>query len=697
MLRFSRTLRTSITICGISVFAASSAAAQGDPPAVPAEEPAGVAPAEVKLEEAPAAEAAPAPAAEQPAPAAEQPAAAPAAAPAAPATAEAGAEAGAAVTIGAETTAEAEGEAVVLGATTPASRGGVDVGTGDWEFGYHGYFRAPMRIGIGSRSDEMRSYTAGDPAPSDDFSSTTLHLPLVPDDQHLSWQRTNHSYTDWAEMFFSVGSPYARGTLAIEGYNFTQASWSEPPTQFGISQGFVEIMPELPYENVRFNWRVGSAWGNYGKAGRWDAGEFDTYLFGRTKGAGEVARVELDVTPVTFALEHGFQTKRPDPSWYNTARFTLLNHVHGYLEYEGLTLGLHHLYTWAQEENRDGTGDDIVAAEQYTAQWGEIAADGAEGNWRLPDGSMAIMGAEIKYDAGPYGLGYIGFANLNAKRALVVGNAVEWMHADGGGVFNLGVVNNYLDNPRCLGAQHASNTTSCSSRGTGQVNALLFQYEFSVTNLIQGLEDGTTFWGEGMDFKALVYAMFNQVKSDYNAAQDAWAIAEADALGYAAPVDNYSDHTKLKFGTDLTFSAFPAAAFAVRFDRVQPNSNLEKQSFSILSPRIEFRSRWVTRETIHVQYSRYFYDQRDCSPLLSDYNFADPDGGTPAVPPTAWTGSPASQNCVQYPSAPRQPEGWGAIQMNNEPDSRGQPVAGGNPNNVRPDVNVITVAAEMWW
>jgi hypothetical protein len=24
-------------------------------------------------------------------------------------------------------------------------------------------------------------------------------------------------------------------------------------------------------------------------------------------------------------------------------------------------------------------------------------------------------------------------------------------------------------------------------------------------------------------------------------------------------------------------------------------------------------------------------------------------------------------------------------------------VAGGNPNAVRPDVNVITVAAEMWW
>jgi hypothetical protein len=688
MLRFSRPLSSPLLVTGISLFAALPAAAQEQPPPAAPAEGGGVAPAEVKLEEEPAAEPA-------------EPAKAPAAAPAAPPAA-APAEAAPAVTVGAETAVAAGEEAVVFGTdATPASHGGVDVGVGDWEFGYHGYMRAPMRIGIGVREDAQRI----DPetrAISDNYSTTTFHLPLVPDDQYLSWQRTNHSYTDWAEMFFTVGNPYARGTMSVEGYNFTQGSWSEPETQFGVAQGYVEIMPELPYENVRLNWKVGSSWGKYGMAGRWDAGEYDTYLFGRTKGMGETIRAEIDVSEVTLAFEHGLLTKRPNPQWYNTARFTLMTHGHAFLEYGGLMGGLHFAHAWAQEEDRDGTGDANIP-EVYTAQWGNTDPDDTTGGaWRLPDGSMSVMGGEIKYDTGPYGLGYLGFARMNAQRALVVAPAIEWLHAEGGGEFNMGVTNNYLDNPRCQGIMLRSDNLSCSSRGTGNVNALLFQYEFSVANLLQGLEKGTTFWGDGMDFKALVYAMYNQVSSEYDPNYDAYALSEAQALGYAAPRDNYSEHTKLKFGTDLTFSVFPAMAMALRFDRVQPNNNLPNQSFSILSPRLEFRSRWVTRESIHLQYSRYFYDQRECTPLHTAYDPADPQGGPAfaqgrAGVPTVWTGYPVTQDCAQYPSAPRLPEGWGAIEMNTREKHRGQPVAGGNPNAVRPDVNVITVAAEMWW
>ena len=278
---------------------------------------------------------------------------------------------------------------------------------------------------------------------------------------------------------------------------------------------------------------------------------------------------------------------------------------------------------------------------------------------------------------------------MRAKDSLTVDRVLEWMHSDGGGFFNNGVTNNYLDNPRCnvvsfVGPPPAYGQ-GCSSGGTGTVNSILFQYDFSVANLLQGLRDGTTYWGEGTDFHALFYAMYNTVSSDYNAANDARA-TETGPDGLA--VDKYSEHTKLKFGTDLQFNAFPIGGLAVRFDRLQPNDNLPEQSFSILSPRLFIRSQWITRELIIVQYSRYLYDQRVCDVATAyDPSLQNPNN----------TGLPANQRCAQYPSAPRQPEGWGARMIDNEPKTRGNPVAGGNPGNVRPDVNVITVAARMWW
>jgi len=699
MLRFSRNLKSTIVIGGFSAFAAVPAAAQGEPPAVPPDEGGDVAPAEVQLEEEGDAADEPATPPTQPPPPAAQPAAE------TDATATAGAEAGAAVTVGTDATATAEvaaaeeEEAVVLGTgETMASHAGVEVGTGDWEFGYHGFFRAPMRFGIGSR--DLRPGQS-----SSDYSETTLHLPLVPDDQHLSWQRTNHSFTDWAEMFFSVGNPYARGTIAIEGYNFSQGSYSQPNQQFGISQGFIEIMPELPYENVRLKWKVGTAWGNYGKAGRYDAGEYDTYVFGRTKGAGEVLHVEIDLSGITLGVDHGIGTKRPDASVYNTARFTMLEHQHLFLETGGLMAGLHLLHAWAQEEDRDGTGEP---GDMYYARWGSSdpgVHDGSYANWQLPDGSETIMGAEIKYDFGMGGLFYAGFAHMMAKNALTVAPAIEWMHAEGGGEFNLGVTNNYLDNPRCEGANLVGagdpdndlGDFGCSSRGTGNVSALSVQYEFSVTNLLQGLEDGTTFWGDGMDFNFRIYNMLSIVNSDYDATRDAYAVLDRDINDPGGEIpDYYSSHVKEKVGLDMVFSAFPALAFGARIDHLRPNNHLPEQNFTILSPRLIFRSRWVTREMITVQYSRYFYQQRLCSTIMP-YNPANPIDDSVSTR-VQFTGYPVDQRCVQMPSAPRQPEGWGSISQNGEhDDDRGQPVAGGNPNQVRPDLNVVQISAQMWW
>ena len=84
---------------------------------------------------------------------------------------------------------------------------------------------------------------------------------------------------------------------------------------------------------------------------------------------------------------------------------------------------------------------------------------------------------------------------------------------------------------------------------------------------------------------------------------------------------------------------------------------------AILSPRLVLRSSWLTREQILIQYSRYFYAQRECT---------NPD---------------ELYFCVQPAVSPVLPDGWGAATLDN---------MRGGPLNL-PDYNVITIGANIWW
>jgi hypothetical protein len=622
-----------------------------------------VQPEDVKLDEQPAA--APAPAA--PAPAAPAPAA-----PAADANANVGAQANLSLGANANANATANADATKKEEKPAAERavgsvgGPVSDADDTWRFGFNGYFRAPMRFGIGTRDN-----------PGPNQSGTTLHAPLVPDDQYLSWQHTNHSRRDWAEMFFSYGNTWAKGVLSVSGYNFTDASSYQNNTQFGIGQGWLEVTPYMPWENIRLKVKAGSFWNRYGQMGRYDAGEYDTYLFGRTHAMGETVRVEIDMAdqPMTLGFEHGIGTKRPDASVYNTSRFTMLHHAHADMLWDqSIFVGLHFLHSWTQEEARF-TG--------YQPPW-VIANNQKLGylSTTQPDGKMTIFGAEARFDMPDvFGYLYLGASYITLKDAMTVGPAVEVIHSYGGGDYNMGVTSNYLDSESC----RWNITPNGCSRGNGNVLTVGAQYEAKISDLL-----GQSPFGDGQDLTWKLYTMFNKVGSD----------------------DKVNDGiTKLKVGTDLFFDATPVLAFATRFDYLAPNSRIPEQNFMILSPRIVFRSQLVTHEQIALQYSRYIYKQRECAsgtpadiqdtagrqqPTEAD-DWTPPGQQFPAVPGTDYTFANATQaeaNCVQPPPSTVAPDGWGSMTEGLDPKLRGMPYTGPH---LRPDVNVISLEATMWW
>lgn len=199
------------------------------------------------------------------------------------------------------------------------------------------------------------------------------------------------------------------------------------------------------------------------------------------------------------------------------------------------------------------------------------------------------------------------------------------------------------------------------SGGNGAINTISGQYEMSFGDIIAGVSDGGSPFPEGMDLSLKLYGMYNMVQSD-NIIVDA---VRGEMI--------YNEYNRLKFGTDVIFDLFPALSLAARFDRVQPNDHVSEQSFSILSPRLIFRTQFVTREQVELQYSRYMYAKRDC------------DAGDPL-------------GCVQAAPSGTSPEGFG-VQPGVQQDTniRGTPSYSGNSGEWRPDVNVIKLQASMWW
>ncbi|MES1172801.1 MAG: hypothetical protein ABUL62_00640 [Myxococcales bacterium] len=509
-----------------------------------------------------------------------------------------------------------------------------------WKFEFHGYLRAPMFVGLGNRDN---------PLPGQ--SSTTFHAPIIPDNQYLSWQSTPHNKTDWAELYLSIGNSWAKGTVSLQGYNFYQGSFSDPPKQLGVSDGYVDLTPDLGYENVRLSLRAGAFSNKYGSAGKYDAGEYDTYAFGRIHNAGEALHLDFDIDENnSLWFEHGIGAKKPDPNQYNNARFTMLHHAHvGYNHGQAIQFSAHYLSSWAQEEDRNMSTDATTGGSSVT---------------NVPDGKMWTAGIDGRFDLGAFGYFYGAYSHIGLKDALTVGRAIEVLHASGGGDFGLGVVDNYLG-LSCVGVAAADTPyfkrPAPCSKGTGSVDTLLAQYEFGLTNFLQQSSGGEKFWGDGSDLTLKLYGMYNKVKSD---------VPTTDGIH------------KLKFGADLAYAALPWLTAGVRFDRLQPNSRVPEQSFAILSPRLVFKSKFVTREAITFQYSRYFYNQRTCHTST----MAGVETGSPADNSYA----AGQELCVQPPSSPVPPEGFGSTWQAFASPARAAPTT-------RPDLNVFKIEATMWW
>jgi hypothetical protein len=500
---------------------------------------------------------------------------------------------------------------------------------GQWRFRYNGYFRAPMNIGFGERVQPFVGQ-----------SKTTLSNLQVPGREFYSWQSTPNAQGPWTELFFGYGNGVVESKVAIQAFSLTDPTFTDSDAQgaqIGISQAFVSITPDISniIDNTRFNLRVGAFWNQYGGAGKYDAGAYDTYIIGRTHVLGGTYRFDFDVDSNTFWFEHGFGVKQPSPSVSENTKYTMLHHAHAGINMDNTVLfGLHYMHSWTQEQDHQCNNDPTAGAPLGACPW--------KGNPLLEDpndGRLDVYGADVRLRLDAWGEMFLGYSLIWASYASTVDAAIEVAHAGGGGFFTSGVTGVYLN-------ERGDNAGTM--QGNGHVHNVAFQYDFSLSTIIGPELFGTS------TLDGSLFGMFNAVSS-----QD-----DPQANGVK----------KLKYGADLQFAPLSWFAIGFRADRLQPNNTIKEQSFTILSPRLVFRSDFASHEEVSLLFHHYIYAQRDCRTAQDLY-------------------------CVQTANGPNFPDGYGAFAGVTQPiDTRGGPL---DPRAqglyMPPQENTLTLQATIWW
>jgi hypothetical protein len=446
----------------------------------------------------------------------------------------------------------------------------------DWRFDFHGFLTMPLRAGFNTRAGAVTT----------EQHKSVLHAPPVVPDYRGAFASTGVVPQPFVQLNFSYGNSVVTGNVSVLARNaVTAEAFFNPPEESGISDAFLNFrLPNLA-KNTHFEVNVGAFTNRYGTMGEYDEGRYGSPVVMRTNGVGENIVAKFAFGKLSLSLEQGIQgqlDKAPNgllPAGWNgfadpNVGTGFVNHVHAGLGYLGVaTLGLHYATAWTQDDR----------ASQST----------------VPDGSIGILGADLRLSLEHFGHLYFGAVRTKAENSRSVGRIVEVLNAPGGP----GLMREYL---------------GPNSGGTGELFTIALQYDLSLGYL---LRYPFAFRGDGPDVVVSLFGIETHVSSKEVA---------------------FDNLTKRKAGVEASYAMLPWLASSIRVDRVVPNANDGDQSFSIVSPRLIFRTGWQAHDQVVLQYSHWFYggqdgkgDVRSGYPAVNDATIF-PDGDVVSLSASMW-------------------------------------------------------------
>jgi hypothetical protein len=424
----------------------------------------------------------------------------------------------------------------------------------DWRFDFHGYITAPLNVGVNSRPNAQPGQ-----------STTVLHAPPVVPDDFETFSHTSVVPMTYTQLNFSESNDVVSANVSVEArQEYVSESFLEPASQLGITDAFLSYVPKLG-PRVRMRAILGAFTSRYGTTGEYDEGRYGMPLIARISGVGDLLSVGVPLGDYALTLEQGLQGQTnyagssitPDV-WNEFANpeegTTFVNHFHAGLGYRStLTVGGHFI----------------------NAQSHDDRATGPLG----PDGSITVVAADVRLTMHRFGHFYFALASARAVHAVVVSRIISILNTPGGP----GLGADYF------GSQPAG-CPSCPPTGdeSGTLTIGGAQYDLSLARLASF---PAPFTGDGPDVFVSLFGLGTKVTS---------AVPRAPGSVYGNGV------TKIKFGAEGTYSVLPWLAFSARFDRVMPAVDDPTVQFSVISPRVIFRSAWMATDEIVLQYSHWF-------------------------------------------------------------------------------------------
>lgn len=384
--------------------------------------------------------------------------------------------------------------------------------------------------------------------PYDTQYKTVFHAPpLVPDDRER-FEHTGVMPQPWTQLNFSYGNSKAVATIIIASKTVSNASgYFNPPDHIGVNDAFVTFKPGL---GIGLEIDVGGFANRYGGMGEYDLGRYDTPIIARVGGVGETARVRVPLGgDLSFLAEQGVMGQ------FDRAQLGVESA--GWNDFADPNVGstfAHHGHLGLAKTGMGQLGLHYVQA--FTRD-DRVAPE-------LADGSINLLGVDVSGQFQRFGHLYLALAYTSADDARTVSPVIRVLNAPGGP----GLMTEYF---------------GPNSGGNGTLTTLGGQYDVSIGEIARHPQP---FSGYGPDLVVSAFSIFTQVGSDE---------AEFDGVG------------KLKYGTEVTYSAFSWLAFSGRYDRVIADLDDDTQTFAVISPRILFRTDCNSQDQVTLQYSRWMY------------------------------------------------------------------------------------------
>jgi len=423
----------------------------------------------------------------------------------------------------------------------------------DWNFNFTGYMSAALRT----------SFSARKPGVGTDQSGTSFHSVPVVVDQYNTFTGTNTVPGSWADMTFQYGNRYVTGYVSMATYDPSRAaSYTNISSQYFLNNVYLTIRVP-PVDHTRLAVTAGAVPNYYGALGQYGVGAYAPYIIAWAPGVGETTNFEYDLNDqYTLQVEQGMRgtfDKAPNGITNNNSNgyanpnwpAAWVHHEHVGILRRGdvqMQAGLHYFYNWSQDDQAVQPNDDL-----NTQGVNEL---------HPKDGHISVFGADFRLLGGRYGY----FA---AAGAYVKGK-------DAGTLTGL---NTYGGN----GVRLMADWWGKNSGGTGTLLVVGAEYTLSLGTLLRYPEP---FWGEGPDLIGMV--SFHHVQT--------------------TSVDPAFDgRARNKFATEWTYRVLSWFGVGARFDRVQPNSKDPEETFSVITPKLLFKSGWTSHEQVSVQYAKWFY------------------------------------------------------------------------------------------